>query len=86
MRIGLDIASLANGGIVDQVVLIAGDCDFIPVAKVARRGGVDFILDPMGHSVHPDMVIQVDGVEDLTESKVIDDSAIPISTQDYQTN
>lgn len=49
MRIGLDVASLAGASIVNQVVLIAGDSDFVPVMKYARRNGVDFILDPMGH-------------------------------------
>ena len=86
MRIGLDIASLANGGIVDQVVLIAGDCDFIPVAKAARRSGVDFILDPMGHAIHQEMTVQVDGVEDLTKAVIVDESDVPLSTQEYQTN
>ena len=45
MRIGLDIASLANKKLVDQIVLIAGDSDFVPAAKHARREGIDFILD-----------------------------------------
>lgn len=66
MRIGLDVASLASGHIVDQIVLIAGDSDFIPVAKVARRAGVDFIIDPMGNSIHDELRFQVDAVEDLT--------------------
>lgn len=86
MRIGLDIASLANARIVDQIILIAGDCDFIPVAKAARRAGVDFIVDPMGHTVHTDMIEQVDGIEDLTGSQANDDSDIPQTVQDYQTN
>ncbi len=38
MRIGLDIASLAYKRQADQVVLIAGDTDFVPAAKLARRG------------------------------------------------
>lgn len=66
MRIGLDVASLSSGHLVDQIVLIAGDTDFVPVAKLARRSGVDFILDPMGRNPSPDLVLQVDGIEDLT--------------------
>ncbi|EUB32648.1 NYN domain-containing protein [Olsenella uli] len=66
MRIGLDVASLASARIVDQIILMAGDTDFIPVAKVARRAGVDFILDPMGRKPSPDLELQVDGIEDLT--------------------
>lgn len=47
MRIGVDIASLAFKKQVDQIVLIAGDSDFVPAAKLARREGIDFILDPL---------------------------------------
>ena len=35
MRIGLDVASLAEDHIVDQIVLIAGDTDFVPVAQAS---------------------------------------------------
>lgn len=71
MRIGLDVASLAEDRIVDQIVLIAGDTDFVPVAKVARRAGVDFLVDPMGHRLPPEFVMQVDGVEDLSDSLIL---------------
>lgn len=67
MRIGLDVASLAHGRIVDQIILIAGDADFVPVAKVARRSGVDFLVDPMGHHISDELRLHVDGLEDLTE-------------------
>ena len=30
----------------DQLVLVAADADFVPAAKLARREGIDFILDP----------------------------------------
>lgn len=81
MRIGLDVASLAGTGAVDQVVLIAGDSDFVPVMKYARRHGVDFILDPMGHPIHDKMRIQSDSIEDLSGEPfdIVDDSA-----SDYQ--
>lgn len=48
MRIGIDISSLAFKKQVDQIILIAGDSDFVPAAKLARREGIDFILDPCG--------------------------------------
>jgi uncharacterized LabA/DUF88 family protein len=41
MKIGLDIASLSFKKQVDQIVLIAGDSDFVPAAKLARREGID---------------------------------------------
>jgi uncharacterized LabA/DUF88 family protein len=65
MRIGLDIASLAFKKQVDQIVLVAGDSDFVPAAKLARREGIDFILDPMWHPIHPSLHEHVDGVRSV---------------------
>lgn len=48
MKLGIDVSSLAYEGIVDQIILIAGDSDFVPAAKVARRKGIDFILGSYG--------------------------------------
>ena len=62
MRIGLDIASLSFKKQVDQIVLVAGDSDFVPAAKLARREGIDFILDPMWHTIHASLHEHVDGV------------------------
>lgn len=67
MRIGLDVASLASGGYVDQIILIAGDSDFLPVAKMARRSGVDFILDPMKQQPKRNLRNHVDGIESFTD-------------------
>lgn len=66
MRIGLDVSALGHSHNVDQIILIAGDSDFIPVVKAARRMGVDFIIDPMGHNISADLRLQTDGIEDLT--------------------
>jgi len=63
MKLGLDIAALANDRLVDQIILIAGDSDFVPAAKVARRKGIDFILDSMGGKVSPDLMEHIDGLE-----------------------
>ena len=62
MRIGLDIASLAQKRLVDQIVLIAGDSDFVPAAKHARREGIDFILDPMWQPIKPSLKEHIDGL------------------------
>ena len=62
MRIGLDIASLAQKRLVDQIVLIAGDSDFVPAAKYARREGIDFILDPMWHPIKDSLNEHIDGL------------------------
>ncbi len=62
MRIGLDIASLAQKKLVDKIVLIAGDSDFVPAAKHARREGIDFILDPMWHTIKDSLNEHIDGL------------------------
>lgn len=66
MRIGLDATSIAMGKLADQIVLIAGDSDFLPVAKVARRNGIDFILDPMKQIPKANLQEHVDGIETFT--------------------
>lgn len=62
MKIGLDISSLAYKKSVDQIILIAGDSDFVPAAKLARREGIDFILDPMRNNINPDLHEHIDGL------------------------
>ena len=63
MRIGIDIASLAYKKQVDQIILIAGDSDFVPAAKLARREGIDFVLDPMWNPIKPDLFEHIDGLK-----------------------
>ena len=63
MKIGIDIASLAYKHQVDQIILISGDSDFVPAAKLARREGIDFILDPMGADIKADLFEHIDGLE-----------------------
>lgn len=62
MKIGLDIASLSYKRQVDQIILISADSDFVPAAKLARREGIDFILDPMWASINPDLHEHIDGL------------------------
>jgi len=62
MKVGLDIATLAFKDQVDQIILIAGDSDFVPAAKFARREGVDFILDPMLNNIDPTLHEHIDGL------------------------
>lgn len=61
MKIGMDIASLSYKGQVEQIVLIAGDADFVPAAKLARREGIDFVLDPLGHPIKETLFEHIDG-------------------------
>lgn len=62
MRVGLDIASLAYKHQVDKIVLIAGDSDFVPAAKLARREGIDFVLDPLGSHIKDSLSLHIDGL------------------------
>lgn len=65
MKIGVDIATLALKGFVDTIVLFSGDSDFVPAAKLARREGIDFILDPMQANVEQQLFEHVDGITSL---------------------
>jgi len=62
MRIGIDITTLTLKKQVDTIILVTGDSDFVPAAKVARREGVEFLLDPMWQSVNDDLQEHIDGV------------------------
>jgi len=80
MRLGLDIAALAYKQQVNQIVLVSGDADFVPAAKLARREGIDFILDPMWATIRPDLYEHIDGMRSVfpKPSKQFEDS---ITTQ-----
>lgn len=69
MRIGVDISSLSFKKQVQQIILIAGDSDFVPAAKQARREGIDFILDAMGSHVNADLFEHIDGMESVHQLK-----------------
>ena len=51
MKIGLDVAWLASKSIVEKLVLVTADSDFVPAMKFARREGVQVILVTMGHKL-----------------------------------
>lgn len=63
MKIGLDIASMAYKQQVNQIILISGDSDFVPAAKLARREGIDFILDPLWNPVKQSLLEHIDGLK-----------------------
>ena len=63
MRIGLDISSITLKKQADKIILFSGDSDFVPAAKLARREGIDFILDPMWNYVAPDLMEHIDGLK-----------------------
>ena len=62
MRIGLDIASITLRRQAEIIILVSGDADFVPAAKLARREGVQFVLDPLWQEVPPDLFEHIDGL------------------------
>jgi uncharacterized LabA/DUF88 family protein len=62
MRLGLDVASMAFKRQVNKMILIAGDADFVPAVKLARREGLDVIVVSMGDVLPADLSQNVDGI------------------------
>jgi len=60
MRIGLDIAWLSLKKIVDAIVLVTGDSDFVPAMKFARKEGIRVYLETMGHGVRLELRVHAD--------------------------
>ncbi|WP_237149631.1 NYN domain-containing protein [Pseudomonas mediterranea] len=58
----MDITTLALNKLADVIVLVAGDSDFVPAAKLARTNGIDFVLDPMWANTAASLSEHVDGV------------------------
>lgn len=63
IKIGLDIASLSIKRFVQKIILVSGDGDFLPAAKLARREGVDFVLDPMWNNIDDSLFEHIDGLK-----------------------
>ena len=62
LRIGLDIARLSLRQLVDSLVLVTGDTDFIPALAFARREGLRVFLDPLGASIPHELKLHADHV------------------------
>ena len=62
MKVGLDMASMATKKIVDKIVLIAGDSDFISPIKFVRKEGLQVYLYSMGHKVKLPLIEHCDFV------------------------
>lgn len=60
MRIGLDIAWLSLKRIIESIVLVTGDSDFVPAMKVARKEGITVYLLTLGHPVFQELKIHAD--------------------------
>ena len=60
IRLGTDMTSLALKKQANVLVLVTGDSDFVPAAKLARREGCRVILDPLYLEVSPDLFEHID--------------------------
>ncbi|HEN9525391.1 TPA: NYN domain-containing protein [Acinetobacter baumannii] len=70
-KIGLDISTLAYEKLVDKIVLVTGDSDFVPAAKLARMKGIEVVLDTLGFKVSDDLSLHVDGSHTYNMVKMI---------------
>ena len=70
IKIGIDIATLAYKQLVDKIILISGDGDFVPAAKLARREGIDFVLDPMWNQIDASLFEHIDGLRSVSPKPV----------------
>ena len=66
VKLGMDITILSYEKLVDVIVLIAGDSDFVPAAKQARIKGVDFILNPLKQEISHDLAEHIDGIQSFS--------------------
>lgn len=61
MRIGLDIASLSATRVVERIILVTGDTDFVPALKHARRAGLQAVLiEVPGHKLSYELLCHSD--------------------------
>ncbi|MGY4677732.1 NYN domain-containing protein [Pasteurella sp. P03HT] len=66
VKLGMDITILSYEKLVDVIVLVAGDADFVPAAKQARIKGIDFILNPLHQTTSPKLAEHVDGIQSFS--------------------
>jgi uncharacterized LabA/DUF88 family protein len=60
MRIGLDIAWLSLKRIVDAIILVTGDSDFVPAMKFARKEGIRVYLEALRNPVRRELRVHAD--------------------------
>lgn len=71
MKIGLDVAWLSSKRIVDRLILVTADTDFIPAMKFARREGVQIVYAPLKFTrVNPGLYEHADLVRDVDVARL----------------
>ena len=79
MRIAIDIASITLKKQAQTIILVSGDSDFVPAAKLARREGMEFILDPLWQHVNDDLFEHIDGLQSGIKRPQLSDAKPPRS-------
>lgn len=69
MKLGLDITLIATKRLADLLIIITGDADIVPALKFARREGMQVCLDPLRHSIQPELAEHVDFIETKLPSR-----------------
>jgi uncharacterized LabA/DUF88 family protein len=66
MNIGLDVAWLSSKRIVERIVLVTADSDFIPTMKFARREGIQIVLVPLEGNLKFELKEHADIIRSVT--------------------
>lgn len=74
MKLGIDITSVVLKKLANKIILISGDSDFVPAAKLARVEGAHFILDAMGREVKGELAEHIDGLKTFIHSHKMEES------------
>ena len=59
-KLGLDMAWITFNSVVDRVIVVSGDSDFVPAIKAARRNGIQVVLCSLNHGISSDLRTNVD--------------------------
>lgn len=59
-KLGLDMAWITFNSVVDRVIVVTGDSDFVPAIKAARRNGIQVVLCSLNHGISSDLRTNVD--------------------------
>lgn len=69
IKIGLDIAWLSLKHIVDRIIIVTSDSDFIPVMKFARKEGLEVVLCSISSNIRKEMLEHTDEFIELNLQK-----------------
>jgi uncharacterized LabA/DUF88 family protein len=71
IKIGLDVAWISFNHIANNIIMVTGDSDFVPVIKTARRSGVFVYLFTLYHNVKKELLENVDVVQEISIAQLV---------------